>query len=190
MPKLSNSCKLLYQIYNEDCFETFKRIPNESIDLVLCDPPYGTTACKWDSVIPLDKMWEQLKRVIKPNGAIVMTASQPFTSNLITSNISMFKYCWVWEKSRATNFPNAKKRPLTSHEDICVFMKCSIWYNPQKTEGHQPTNSAKGASQGRIYNGNNVRNYKGGDTTRFPRTVQRFDCERGLHPTQIGRAHV
>jgi len=129
-------------------------------------------------------MWEQLKRVIKPSGAIVMTASQPFTTTLISSNFNMFKYCWVWEKNRATNFPNAKKRPLTSHEDICIFMKNGIWYNPQKTGGHKPTNSAKGASQGTIYNGDNVRNYEGGDTTRYPRTVQRFDCERGLHPTQ------
>lgn len=129
-------------------------------------------------------MWEQLKRIIKPNGVIVMTASQPFTTVLISSNLPMFKYCWVWEKNRATNFPNAKRRPLSAHEDVVVFIKGSIWYNAQKTEGHEPTNSAKGASQGTIYNGNNIRNYIGGDTTRYPRTVQRFDCERGLHPTQ------
>ena len=167
-----------------DCLERMKEIPNGSVDLVLADPPYGTTACKWDSVIPLDNMWEQLKRVIKPNGIIAMTASQPFTTTLISSNLKMFKYCWVWEKNRATNFPNAKRRPLTAHEDIVVFINGSLWYNPQKTEGHPPTNSARGASQGTIYNGDNVRNYQGGETTRFPRTVQRVDCERGLHPTQ------
>ena len=129
-------------------------------------------------------MWEQLKRVIKPNGAIVMTASQPFTTMLISSNLPMFKYCWVWEKNRATNFPNAKRRPLTSHEDVVVFIKGSMWYNAQKTEGHKPTNSTKGSSQGSIYHGNNTRDYAGGCTTRYPRTVQRFNNERGFHPTQ------
>ena len=172
------------QLMLGDCLERMKEIPDGSIDLILTDPPYGTTACKWDSVIDLPLMWEQLKRITKPNGAIVMTASQPFTTTLISSNLQMFKYCWVWEKNRATNFPNAKKRPMTSHEDVCVFMKSGIWYNPQKTEGHKPTNSARGASQGTIYNGDNIRNYEGGDTTRYPRTVQRFDCERGSHPTQ------
>lgn len=167
-----------------DCLERMKEIPDGSIDMVLADPPYGTTACKWDSVIDLDKMWEQLKRIVKPSGAIVMTASQPFTTILIHSNLKKFKYCWVWEKNRATNFPNAKRRPLTAHEDVVVFMQGAIKYNPQKTTGHRPTNSARGASQGTIYNGDNIRNYEGGDTTRYPRTVQRFDCERGSHPTQ------
>jgi site-specific DNA-methyltransferase (adenine-specific) len=167
-----------------DCLERMKDIPDGSVDLVLADPPYGTTACKWDSIIPLDRIWTELKRVIKSNGVIVMTASQPFTTVLISSNFEMFKYCWVWEKNRATNFPNAKRRPLTAHEDIVVFINGSMWYNPQKTGGHKPTNSARGVSQGTIYNGNNVRNYQGGETTRFPRTVQRVDCERGLHPTQ------
>jgi len=172
------------ELYNGDCLEVMKGIPDGSIDLIVTDPPYGTTACKWDSIIPLEPMWEQLKRIIKSNGAIVLTASQPFTTTLISSNLPWFKYCWVWEKNRATNFPNAKKRPLTAHEDVVVFMPSGIWYNPQKTEGHSPTNSARGASQGSIYNGDNVRNYVGGDTTRYPRTVQRFDCERGMHPTQ------
>ena len=129
-------------------------------------------------------MWEQLKRVIKPNGAIVMTASQPFSSVLAASNIDWFKYSWVWEKNRATNFPNAKRRPLTAHEDILVFMHGKLFYHPQKTTGHKPTNSARGCSQGTIYRGENIRDYDGGDTTRFPRTVLKFDCERGLHPTQ------
>ena len=129
-------------------------------------------------------MWEQLKRIIKPNGVIVMTASQPFTTVLISSNLPMFKYCWVWEKNRATNYPNAKRRPLTSHEDVVVFIKGPMWYNAQKTEGHEPTNSAKGSSKGAIYHGNNTREYIGGCTTRYPRTVQRFNSERGFHPTQ------
>jgi len=95
-----------------DCLEEMKSIPDGSVDMVLTDPPYGKTACKWDSIIPLEPMWEQLKRVIKPNGAIVMTASQPFTTTLISSNMKMFKYCWVWEKQKVTGFYNARKMPL------------------------------------------------------------------------------
>ena len=167
-----------------DCLDRMNEIEVNSVDLILCDPPYGTTACKWDSIIPLEPMWMQLKRIIKPKGVIVMTASQPFTTTLIASNMDMFKYCWVWHKNRATNFPNAKRRPLTAHEDIIVWINGKLKYNPQKTIGHKPTNSAKRASQGTIYHGNNVRDYAGGDTTRFPRTVLNFKCERGLHPTQ------
>ena len=114
-----------------DCLEEMKSIPDSSIDMVLTDPPYGTTACKWDSIIDLLLMWEQLKRVIKSNGAIVMTASQPFTSKLISSNYKMFKYCWIWEKSKATGHLNAKKRPMVKHEDIVVFYGKQPVYNPQ-----------------------------------------------------------
>ena len=173
-----------YSLFLGDTFEGMKDIPDESIDMVLCDLPYGTTACKWDMVIPFDPLWAAYKRVCKKNAAIVLTASQPFTSALVMSNLAMFKYCWVWEKNRATNFPNAKYRPMTAHEDVAVFCQSVIPYNPQKTCGHTPTNSATGSSQGTIYHGDNIRNYKGGDTSRFPRTVQRFDCERGYHPTQ------
>lgn len=104
-----------------DCLERMKEIPDGSVDMILTDPPYGTTACKWDTVIDLDLMWEQLKRIIKPNGAIVMTASQPFTTTLIASNMKMFKYCWVWEKNTVTGFMQAKTKPLKSHEDVVVF---------------------------------------------------------------------
>ena len=104
-----------------DCLERMKEIPDGSVDMILTDPPYGTTACKWDSIIPLEPMWEQLKRIIKPNGAIVMTASQPFTTTLISSNMNMFKYCWVWAKSNISNPQLAKFQPLKSHEDIVIF---------------------------------------------------------------------
>lgn len=105
-----------------DCLERMKEIPDGSVDMVLTDPPYGTTACKWDSIIPLEPMWEQLKRVIKPNGAIVLTAAQPFTTTLIASNMKMFKYCWVWEKSRKTGFLNAKKTTAkTSRRCLCFL---------------------------------------------------------------------
>ncbi len=118
MPKPPNR---KFRIYNEDCFKTFKRLKDQSIDMVMVDPPYGTTACKWDSIIPLEPMWKELKRVIKPNGALVFTASQPFTTTLISSNMKMFKYCWVWEKNRCGNFMTAKFQPLKYTEDIIVF---------------------------------------------------------------------
>jgi len=104
-----------------DCLIAMKEIANGSVDMVLTDPPYGTTACKWDLIIPLEPMWEQLRRVIKPNGAIVMTASQPFTTTLIASNMKMFKYCWVWNKKQGGNPLNAKRQPLRITEDIVVF---------------------------------------------------------------------
>ena len=106
-----------------DCLERMKEIPDGSVDMVLTDPPYGTTACKWDSVIPFEPMWEQLNRIIKPNGAIVMTASQPFTTILIHSNLKMFKYCWYWKKSKPNGWQHSKNRPMTAIEEVCVFSK-------------------------------------------------------------------
>ena len=168
-----------------DCLERMKEIESGSIDMILTDPPYGTTACKWDSIIDLGLMWEQLKRIIKPKGSIVMTASQPFTSVLICSNLKDYKYNYVWSKNLKTNYPNAKRRPLTQHEDICIFQMNKQHYNPQMTTGHKPTNSARGCSQGGIYHGENKRNYDGGETSRYPTTViDWIKCERGLHPTQ------
>ena len=119
------------QLMLGDCLERMKEIPDGSISMILADPPYGTTACKWDSIIDLPLMWEQLKRIIKPNGAIVMTASQPFTSVLTCSNLKMFKYSMVWEKSQSTGFLNAWKMPLRAHEDLLVFYKKSPTYNPE-----------------------------------------------------------
>ncbi len=111
----------LNKIYQGDCLEVMKSIPDKSIDMILCDLPYGTTACKWDTIIPFEPLWEQYKRIIKDNGAIVLTASQPFTSALVMSNIKMFKYCWVWDKKNISNPFLAKYQPLKQHEDICVF---------------------------------------------------------------------
>lgn len=104
-----------------DCLEMMKLIPDASVDMVLCDLPYGTTQCAWDAIIPFEPLWTEYKRVIKGTGAIVLSASQPFTSALISSNFAMFKYCWVWEKTRPGDIFNAKNKPLKSHEDICVF---------------------------------------------------------------------
>jgi len=109
------------ELRHGDCLELMKDIPDGSVDMVLADPPYGTTACKWDSIIPLEPMWEQLKRVTKKNSAIVMTASQPFTSNLVMSQPAWFKYSWVWRKNRATGHVHAKNKPMKQHEDVCVF---------------------------------------------------------------------
>lgn len=125
------------QLFQGDCLEVMKGIPDKSIDLVLTDPPYGTTACKWDSVIPLEPMWKELKRITKPNSAIVLTAAQPFTSNLIMSNIDMFKYTWVWNKVLPRGHLNAKKMPLRVFEDVVVFYSKPCTYNPQKTKGHK-----------------------------------------------------
>ena len=113
-----------------DCLERMKEIPDGSVDLILTDPPYGTTACKWDSVIPLEPMWNELKRIIKPNGAIVLFGSQPFTSVLVASNLKMFKYEWIWEKAVGSNFAVAKYQPLKEHENILVFCKGTTVYNP------------------------------------------------------------
>ncbi|MFC4559379.1 DNA-methyltransferase [Virgibacillus kekensis] len=127
--------ELLNNIYQADCLEKMKEIPDKSIDMILCDLPYGTTQNKWDTVIPLDKLWKEYNRIIKDNGAIVLTSNGIFTAKLILSNQRYYKYKWVWEKSKSTNFLNAKKQPLRKHEDICVFYKKQPTYNPQMIEG-------------------------------------------------------
>ena len=126
----------LNTIYNEDCLEGMKRIPDKSVDMILCDLPYGTTACKWDEVIPFEPLWEQYERVIKGNGAIVLTASQPFTSALVMSNPKLFRYSLVWDKvNKYTGALNANKMPMRRHEDISVFYKKLPTYNKQMREG-------------------------------------------------------
>lgn len=118
-----------------DCIQIMKHLPNGSIDMVLCDLPYGTTQNKWDSLVPLDQLWSEYKRIVKEDGAIVLTSQGIFTAVLIMSQPKLFKYKWVWEKSKATNFLNAKKQPLRKHEDVCVFYKKQPVYHPQMTEG-------------------------------------------------------
>jgi len=118
-----------------DCLDVMQGIPDGSVDMVMCDPPYGTTACKWDSVIPFAPMWAQLKRIVKPNGAIVLMASQPFTSALVMSNVAMFKYCWVWDKKAAGNHGLAKYQPMKVHEDVVVFSQNTHLYLPIMTKG-------------------------------------------------------
>jgi site-specific DNA-methyltransferase (adenine-specific) len=173
-----------------DCLERMKEIPDGSVDMVLTDPPYGTTACKWDSIIPLEPMWAQLKRVIKPNGVIVMTASQPFTSILVCSNLEMFKYDWTWEKPKGTGHLNAKKQPMRNKEDIVVFYSKPCTYNPQMSEGEPYKNKAgkdhsSSSSMTESYGAyTNFRNDNNG--VRYPKQVLKFGVvERGtVHPTQ------
>lgn len=122
-------------IYLGDCLEIMPHIPSNSIDMILCDLPYGTTACKWDNVIPFEPLWEQYHRIIKDNGAIVLFGAEPFSSKLRISNMKNYKYDWIWEKSKATNFLNAKKQPLRAYENICIFYDKQPTYNPQMSEG-------------------------------------------------------
>lgn len=122
-------------IFEADCLECMKNLPANSIDMILCDLPYGMTQNNWDSYIPLDDLWKEYNRIIKLNGAIVLTSQGLFTAKLIMSQPKLFKYKWVWEKSKPTNFLNAKKQPLRKYEDICVFYKRQPTYNPQMTQG-------------------------------------------------------
>ena len=158
-----------------DCLERMKEIPDDSVDLVLTDPPYGTVACSWDSIVPLEPMWEQLKRVIKPNVAVVLMANEPFTSLLVCSNIEEFKYGWDWKKNKATGFLNAKIQPLRCIEDICVFYKKQPTYDPQKTTGHKPVNSfTKHTSDGDTMGKTKVGISGGGQTDRYPTNIIDF----------------
>jgi site-specific DNA-methyltransferase (adenine-specific) len=187
----------MIRLINADCLEAMRDIPDGSVDMVLTDPPYGTTACKWDSVIPFEPMWDQLKRITKPNGAIVLTASQPFTSALIMSNVKMFKYCWVWEKTLMTDFLNARNKPLKKHEDIAVFSSGTtangsnrkMPYNSQPVKGKPYSVTSRSDKRIGIFAAGNRKPFAVGvtsknDGTQLARSVLQFKSERGLHPTQ------
>jgi site-specific DNA-methyltransferase (adenine-specific) len=166
-----------------DCLEVMPGIPDKSIDMILCDLPYGTTACKWDQVIPFEPLWKEYKRLIKDHGAIVLTASQPFTSMLITSNLKWFRCEWIWQKSNGGGFLNANKYPLKRHENILVFSGSLPLYYPQKTKG-KPY-SCRSSSAGETTQDQTVAGWitdNSGD--RFPTSVLIFSNETGLHPTQ------
>ena len=164
-----------------------KEIPSGSVDMILTDPPYGTTACKWDSIIPLEPMWEQLKRIIKPNGAIVMTASQPFTSVLVASHIKGYKHHWIWKKNRGTGFQVAKYRPMMQTEDIIAFTAKGdrANYYPQKIKLDKPVTYSNASSS----NGTNpLANFKRGKKTvtdKFPlNVIEMKQQSKPKHPTQ------
>ena len=174
---------MLNKIHHGDCLEVMKDIPDKSVDMILCDLPYGTTACKWDTIIPFEPLWEQYERVIKDNGAIVLTASQPFTSSLVMSNPRMFKYEWIWIKNRATGHLNAKIMPMKSHENIVVFCKKKTVYNPQKTKG-KPYKKTPSTNTYKGY-GNHQPVYQDNNGFRYPKTPLEFDSEQNeFHPTQ------
>jgi site-specific DNA-methyltransferase (adenine-specific) len=184
-------------IYHADCLKGMQKIPNNSIDMILADLPYGTTACSWDSIIPLEPLWKQYKRIIKDNSAIALTASQPFTSRLVTSNIDWFKYEWIWEKAVGSNFASLKYRPMKEHESILIFSKNTHNYYPIKEkrkgsgakraehkkihyEGHE--NKSQGTKMEETITANYDKN------NRNPSSIQYFNNrlpqDRGLHPTQ------
>ena len=172
-----------------ECLERMQEIETGSVDMVMADLPYGTTACKWDAVIPFAPLWEQYRRVCKKNAAIVLTASQPFTSALVMSNPAMFRYELIWEKSKATGHLDAQRKPMKAHESICVFSTSPTIYNPQKTAGKPYTpHAGKKVTEvyGAVANQNHRNDHKG---MRFPRSVLYFktaEQEPGktTHPTQ------
>lgn len=177
------------KVIQGDCLEVMKEIPDKSIDMILCDLPYGTTACKWDTIIPFEPLWEQYKRVIKDNGAIVLTASQPFTSALVMSNRNMFKYCWIWQKNRHSSPLLAKKQPLRIYEDICVFYKKQCTYNPQGivalNRKMKNSVSAGGEIVNSIRDSSNLKGEFIQEFTNYPIQVQKFDNEINVvHGTQ------
>ncbi len=169
-----------------DCLEVGGIIQDSSIDLVLADVPYEVTQCSWDAIIDITKMWELIKRVIKPNGVVLLHAAQPFTAVLTCSNIPWFKYEIVWEKGNATGFYNAKKQPLRAHEHVLVFCDGVGAYNPQMTHGH-PRKTASRKKTGSECYGEGSKGTVYDSTSRYPRSVQFFSSDkqrRKLHPTQ------
>lgn len=176
-------------IYQGDCLEVMAGIEDGAVDMILCDLPYGTTACKWDSVIPFEPLWEQYKRVVKRNGAIVLTASQPFTTDLICSNRARFKYCWSWIKSRKVGALQAKQRPMIGHEDIIVFCDGQTTYNRQMQkhkDGGIRTDKYYGRGGG-CYGRLSEKTEMDEERRKLAcptSDITHIACEFGLHPTQ------
>ena len=177
-------------IYNEDCIISMKRMEDKSVDMILCDLPYGTTSCHWDTIIPFEPLWEQYKRIIKDNGAIVLTASQPFTSALVMSNPNMFRYLWTWIKDRPTNPMLAKKQPMRYTEDVVIFYKNQPIYNPQM-ETHEEKNKRNNTKTfGKKHNTGTLgeSNIIGGDGSKdliYPKNYIKFSrVQNTEHPTQ------
>jgi len=188
----------MIQLRKGDCLELMKDLPDKSIDAIITDPPYGTTTCKWDSVIPFDKMWKQLNRIIKPNGAILLFGQEPFSSFLRCSNINNYRYDWIWDKVSTTNFANAKKMPLSCYEVISVFYKSLPTYNPQMTDAKsdriRPISKPKeNTSETNKQASGKTRQYSENydNTKRFPRKIIEVSCRLAecnslnrVHPTQ------
>lgn len=168
-----------------DCLNLLPQIPDNSVDMVLVDLPYGTTACKWDSIIPLDQLWEHYNRICKLDGAMVFTAAQPFTTILAASNLDHFKYEWIWEKPQGTNPMNAKVMPLKSHENVLVFYRKKPTYNPQMWYSTPYGGFSSNTSKiGEVYGSAQSKHRDNPEGSRYPKTVMKFKQEKGLHPTQ------
>lgn len=180
---------LLDTIYHVECLEAMSRMPSKCVDMVLCDLPYGTTSNKWDSVINLPKLWEQYDRICKDTAAIVLTASQPFTSKLVMSNTEMFRHEWIWIKNAGSNFANTVREPMKEHESVLVFSKGKWTYNKQMQE-----RTGGGAARAKYKvkfdsKSDNYRDFEGREASmqsdlRVPSSWQKYNRERGLHPTQ------
>ena len=176
----------MIRLHNADCFDVFPQIASGTVDLVCADIPYGTTQCRWDSVLDLQVMWDQLYRIAKPNAAIVLFSAQPFTSVLVNSNLRDWRSEWIWEKGNATGFLNAKKQPLRAHENIEVFYRRQPTYNPQFTHGHERRTSKRKTVNSECY-GKALTLTKYDSTSRYPRDVQFFSSDKqtgNYHPTQ------
>lgn len=173
-------------LYQGDCLIQMTKIPDKSIDLILCDLPYGITDCKWDSVIPMDSLWTEYDHVLKVDGAAVLFAAQPFTTALIASNRKAFRYCWYWVKNQPTGFTYARYQPMRKVEDICVFYRKKGTYNPQGLQAvEDPKTRRKRAPRAEsVYRVNTLMNEYTTRFTNWPKNVLHFDTERGLHPTQ------
>lgn len=175
-------------LLNGDCLQLLSNIPDKSVDMVCADLPYGTTQCRWDTVIDLQRLWEQYKRIIKDNGAIVLHAQTPFDKVLGASNLPMLRYEWIWEKGTATGHLNAKKAPMKAHENILVFYKKLPKYRPIKTTGHKPMNAVYSSPEKTtdVYGAHCQTDSTKGATDRYPRSVLKFPVVTvgTLHPTQ------
>lgn len=178
----------MYRLLLGDCLEKMEDIEDGSVDMVLADPPHGSTQCWWDTAIPLAPMWEQLWRVTKDNAAVVITATDPFKSALVMSQPDLFRYDLIWEKTQPTGFLNANRMPMRAHESIVVFYRHLPTYNPQKTRNHKPVNSyTKHTGDGEVYGETKLGISGGGSTERYPRSVLLFASDKQkskLHPTQ------
>ena len=173
-----------------DCLEVMKNIKSGSIDAIITDIPYGTTACKWDSVIPFEPMWKQLNRIIKPNGAIVLFGSEPFSSALRMSNIKNYKYDWIWDKVNAGNFVNAKRQPLRQNENISVFYKKQCLYNPIMVERHKKnirhTKRKNGTGNIEVYGLSKNIDFNGSRKYAYPKNILTYNKRsKELHPSKI-----
>lgn len=175
----------MQKLLQGDCLELLPTLPDSSVDLLLVDLPYGTTACKWDEIIPLDLLWEQYNRICKKSAAMIFTAVQPFTTTLASSNIRNFKYEWIWEKPQGTNPMNAKHMPLKSHENVLIFYRKKPTYNPQMWKSTPYSGFQSDTSKiGEVYGNAKSKHRDNPEGTRYPKTILRFKQEKGFHPTQ------